>query len=638
MKNLVLQAEGFGSLRDSFMFEFNKPGINLIRGANGSGKTTIINALIWNLYGTNLKNVNIDKLPTKEQYRTDDWRGTTVNVSFEKDGKGYFISRNIKYKGTLTIREKTYKLESSLFVFEDGNLVSELHQVDNQEFINKLIGINAKVFLNSILFGQSMVRFIQAKPVDKREIFESIFDFDWINEAKTKAGEKVNEITNTININKSSITIAENSIIYNNNLIESVLREKENFENDKKTNIEALINTNISSQNAIDNLKLEIEALTKKIKPVKDNLKLTNDLKEANQAVSTLNNDKLILINNLNKLKLDIQKNQIVINTTKEPQKERETCSVCGANLSPSKIMQLEEFYNNSMIKYKSLINNAISELETFNDEITNVEDELKTIEVDIESLKDYINILNIDNEKIDAERRSNYVLENKIQNYQSEIKVQENIISRNIDIINKLKDTKFDESTLEILKKTIEDNKLVISDATKNIEELSVSLCYYDWWFNTGFASKGLKGYIMDSTLESLNDAIFKYSQLLGFNIEFEIDTSKISKPFNTKIYVGNTEFIYEEFSGGEKARIDIATALAMHDVISMNVDVDFLIMDEVFEGLDDNGIDRISELIQLKAQDKSLFIISHLKDINFLNASVITVAKENNTTVYKR
>ena len=62
---------GFGSIRDYQVFYFNRPGISIIRGKVGSGKTTIFNALYWGIYGKNLKGVPQEKLPTKEKYRTD---------------------------------------------------------------------------------------------------------------------------------------------------------------------------------------------------------------------------------------------------------------------------------------------------------------------------------------------------------------------------------------------------------------------------------------------------------------------------------------------------------------------------------------------------------------------------------------
>ena len=98
-------------------------------------------------------------------------------------------------------------------IIEDGNLLGDaLHKKNMQIFLNDLIGLNSKGFLSSILFGQRMKKFIEATPEDKRKIFESVFEIDFIEGAKLKAKEFKNDLDTTLKTLNSNNNIISNKI------------------------------------------------------------------------------------------------------------------------------------------------------------------------------------------------------------------------------------------------------------------------------------------------------------------------------------------------------------------------------------------------------------------------------------------
>lgn len=72
-------------------------GITVIRGATGEGKTTILSALVWAVYGKNIKGKS--DVNTWEKYRQKNYQGTKVEIYFSKSGKIHKITRCLKYKG-----------------------------------------------------------------------------------------------------------------------------------------------------------------------------------------------------------------------------------------------------------------------------------------------------------------------------------------------------------------------------------------------------------------------------------------------------------------------------------------------------------------------------------------------------------
>ncbi len=186
MKKILkdITVEGFRSVVRPLTFSLDKRGFNLLRGDNGSGKTSIIEAIPWTLYGINLKNTLSEQVISWEEVRTAAFRGTRGIINVESDGKEYKIARHINFKG----ETEGLKGGDKLMVFEDGKLIGT-GKKEMQEFIDNLLGVNSKVFLNSVLFGQRMKRLIESDGKDKRQLFEELFDVEWIDLIKQEASE-----------------------------------------------------------------------------------------------------------------------------------------------------------------------------------------------------------------------------------------------------------------------------------------------------------------------------------------------------------------------------------------------------------------------------------------------------------------
>ena len=109
-----------------------------------------------------------------------------------------------------------------------------------------------------------------------------------------------------------------------------------------------------------------------------------------------------------------------------------------------------------------------------------------------------------------------------------------------------------------------------------------------------------------------------------------------KASKPFQTFVYKGDSVKDYDDLSGGQKLRVDICIAFAMHDLITESSNINILVMDEVFEGLDNEGIEIVFELIRGKSETKSVYLITHSDLIDSLNSRSFTFALDSNENTY--
>ncbi len=171
-----IKIEGFRSIVDPQAFNLDRPGLNMVQGINGAGKTTLFEALVWCLYGSNLKDTVSAKIQSWKEVHGDNFSGTSVAVDFFADNVKYRIRRSIKHGN----------YGDSLLVLKNDEQIQDRDKDEIQQYINNLLTMNFKTFMNSFMFGQRMTRLVESKSADKRKLFEELFDMEWIEDLRKK--------------------------------------------------------------------------------------------------------------------------------------------------------------------------------------------------------------------------------------------------------------------------------------------------------------------------------------------------------------------------------------------------------------------------------------------------------------------
>jgi len=153
-------------------------------------------------------------------------------------------------------------------------------------------------------------------------------------------------------------------------------------------------------------------------------------------------------------------------------------------------------------------------------------------------------------------------------------------------------------------------------------------------------FGSNGIPTIIMSSALEEVQLAANTFLDQLTngrfrveLRLEKELKGGGIADTLQLFIYDGLHDRIYSNFSGGEKARIDLAVRLGIAVVLARrnSYRLKTLIIDEASESLDEEGRDRFISLVsRLTEQFKKVLVISHT-DVRDRTINVSEVVKEN-------
>lgn len=166
--------------------------------------------------------------------------------------------------------------------------------------------------------------------------------------------------------------------------------------------------------------------------------------------------------------------------------------------------------------------------------------------------------------------------------------------------------------------------------------KELESKLEDYNWVLSDPLSNQGIKAYLFDTSLTALNINLEKYSHILGFRIEFNVDLESARKDFVTLIERDGVIIEYDELSGGEKGLVNLTMCFALHETLTLSKDINLLLLDEVFENLDSDTIEVVISLIKEMSANKTIFLISHLETLPISNCRNILVSKENGNTHY--
>lgn len=589
-----LEVEGFGSLISKTTFNLDQQGLNIIRGKVGSGKTSIPSALFWTIFGQTLKGSKSSVL-TWPEIRPTGYAGCKTVLTFDVNDIEYKLIRCKDFKRQIRVGDQKMKGANKLLLIQgDKPLHSEKGRIQLQKEIEKLIGYSPDLFKNSIVFGQKMKRIIEETGPNKKKVFEEAFEATFIKQAAENTDLEKKDLEKVLRDLQYQEDFNSDKLINKRENLKEINSLLENSKEITKQYKERIKELKAEQDSIRDLERIEPGDLDKKLNKVKTKYR---EAKEHNQNISRAKEK-------VRDLKEGIKELKELLN------RKGKKCYTCGSRLQPDNYQKMQDKLNKDLDKLRA--------------ELKVVKKEAKVEKIDTEKLDNKIQKLNTEIHKIASHNQGIAKEKNRIP----VIQLQIDKLQKSLDELN----LKENQKKAKTLKSEIETLKLTVKDIVKKIKKVNRSIEIKQWLLKDPLSNNGLKAYLFNELLNNVNAQLMKYSDILGFRIEFGIDLSTRNKEFYQIIMLDNILIPYDDLSGGQKQLVDTSVAFAIHDVVSSIKPSNLVFLDEPFESLGVDEIEIIAELVEEKAKDKSLFLITHHNSFAPLNANEILVKRDKN------
>jgi len=234
MKPLCLTMEAFGPYAQKEVIDFRKLGDKsffLITGPTGSGKTSILDALTFALYGSASGDLRNNR-SLRSDYATPETK-TMVTLLFANKDKTYEISRTPEQElkkqrgeGTRTVPAGASLVEIK---GEEDRKILASGNSDTTKAIEDLLGFKAEQFRQLVILPQGEFRrFLMADSKERKLILETLFKTGAYRRLEDLLDAKAKDIKNNYEeLNKRFTTLLENSGVANIEELQTVVTEKE---------------------------------------------------------------------------------------------------------------------------------------------------------------------------------------------------------------------------------------------------------------------------------------------------------------------------------------------------------------------------------------------------------------------------
>ena len=529
----------------------NKSRSTLVVGTNGTGKSTILDAISFALFNKPHRNVKRGGL-----VNSVNGKNCEVDIEFETAGHEWRVHRGIK--------------PNTFEVYQDGNMIDQQTNVrDYQKFLEQnILKLNHKSFHQIVVLGSSsFIPFMQLKAWDRRDVIEDLLDIGVFSKMKTVLKQRNSVSRDAAKSSKILLDSTKDKITY------------------QKKHIAQLEGINITAKQSFDDdissTQTKIDDLYFKLVNYPDGLK--GNLNSLRKVREGLNSDKGRHTHSMKEL---VSKAKFFeVNTA---------CPTCTQEISEGvKSSMLTDVKTQAKDTQAAITLNTTA-YDTAIADITKVQDQLTEM-------------ANIHSEIATHNTSMTGLISKQVK--------EVDVAGPNNDLLTMLNDSDDIRDTLD-----------------KAQDELLYNDIAGEMLKDTGIRTKIIREY-----LPAMNALINKYLQTLEFFVAFHLDEN-----FQESIKSRHRdEFVYDNFSEGEKMRIDLSLLFAWRQIAKMknSTNTNLLILDETFDSsLDDEGTDNLMKILKTLESGTNTFIISHKPDVlESKMAAKIEFTKTNNFSALK-
>jgi DNA repair exonuclease SbcCD ATPase subunit len=457
----------------------------------------------------------------------------------------------------------------------------------SQEEFEKLLKISYEQYIVAIYCSQGTSnRFISLNDSDKKNFLLKLLDLDKFQELKKMADDQSKSILSELNELDVKIKTATSKIeVYQ----ESLVDQQELLTSQEQLNLDIVSLTtqmarfeSIEKPDTSNYSKLENQFLTKE--------------KEITAAKAT----RSVLHNQYRKLAAE--RSEFNANST---------CSECGSALDISEAKAHHETHQARISQQLAVLKSQIDE----QDVVIYKENEIYNLKNKLQEIKN--------KELYTYSHAQEMLLSTKILLNKKRNQFENNAIKleNNLEFINKINALASIRSACQIKN----DQKIKELDFFKVLSAV--------------YSPTGAPAYVLDSIIDSFNEAIEKYIELVWPTASYMLnsykETSKgdVVAKFSESLIMSGKEVSIGSLSGGELRALSLCIDFVLIEILQKNfgISINPIILDEPFDGLDSAGKEIVIDLLDKLSRERSIIVIDHGSEAKTMFSKTIMIEKRN-------
>lgn len=575
-------------------------------GANGAGKSSIFEGMVWTLYGQNSRNIKTPTLVTWGESK----RSVIGRVKLSIDNEPIQIERTAQTAG--------------LRIFQHGEWRTVV-----QTDVNNLLGLDFNSFIWLVYIPQFGIRFFDLTPTEKLNLFTSIME-ETLNKWAVfadKARDRASELTREIE--QRNIELGKFSGLLQAQTTTEYRKLSSAFETDRTKKLKELNADILKEQKKFKNITKDLKVSKRDIAATKSVLE--HDVKSKDK-IDKARNDALVDLNKAKDLlrtcEIQIRMYEKELNTIENLE---DVCPTCNQQVDSEHKAKIIKDLRTKISKEENELNRHTALVEDKEEHFNRKRGELQAVTEEIQRYGRQTNDLELEYRTLekDYDRCSDELekLKGDVKALKSQRNEYEVLIQKTRDkkkLLNRVVTT-MTEETQELNKELVAQNYWKKGFKDIRIMLIREALKEFESYVNMNLVSLGLENWQVTLDIESETKSGTLRRELSVFVTTTE-DGEKMTVPFNV-------------WSGGEGQRLRLAGIFGMIDFIQNynNVEFNIEIYDEPTTWLSNAGIVNLMETLAQRASstDRRIMVIDH-RDLESLGTfdSAIAVVKDSTGT----
>lgn len=609
MRINTLTITNFGPLGEGCIDFDALPSLVMVAGrlrsagasSNGAGKSTIFNAMTWALFGREMRKRAANRVIRRGE------KSCRVEITLTLDD-------GTKLKIT---RSRTRSGSSELLI--DGDPLDT--NTGAQDVLERRLGFSFDQFTRTVVFGGDLSSFCRMTPADRTRMLEELLGIGHFLEAADRAREAVNanqnELTSLIGLREAGV---EQIASLRSDVFES-MRVRRTAERRQDDEIEVSLARIASLSSKCFSLAHKLGEAKRRARGETENHQ--NEIaawrkKKAGvrEAIENADNAKSKALSDLHAVESEIETANRMLKSLRQRDRER-VCPTCHRPLAGDSRPVDFKPHEDELERLAGVRSRRLEVVEKHKRSLAALRDTLTDLEAH-EPLPPK------ETEAVSVLREQSAVAEAAL----------DAALTAHRELC---RDDPGAEHTAGIAAamRRLRDTLSDYDRRSEKIRELEHAQSIAAYW-QRGMARDGIPAMLLDSTAPLLNSVVQPLTDMLtdgAFTIRFTGGVTRGRADF--KVEASNVEGgeAYEDLSKGELTRVDLCVLFAIRALMADRASLrpEQVFIDELFDGMDEQGMEYAARLLRSKKLAKQIVFISHSPILHDAADAMIVVEKKN-------